>query len=185
MSPLDSRCKLTKCFCWCLVQDLSRLFVVGCQHLVRRLGFSLSVSLSFSLSLSLFLSLSLSLTLSFSLSFGRGMRGPRTGSRERHHSTAVRDNFHNIRYCDYALTQLAEPRYQRHRLGLLVFCPSVCCSSVWGVFFATSADPSSEDSARSDSEFDGVPLSSRQSESEGPFSASPQACVSQRVWSPG
>ena len=32
--------------------------------------------------------------------------------------------------------------------------------------FASSADPSSEDSARSDSESDGVPMSSRQSESE-------------------
>ena len=56
---------------------------------------SLLSPLSSLLSHSLFLSFSHSLTFSVSLShsflsFGRGMKGPQAGSRQRHHSTAVR-----------------------------------------------------------------------------------------------
>ena len=60
------------------------------------LSFSFSFSFSFSPSLSLLLFLSFSfsfslyLSLSLSFSFGRGMEGPRAGSRQRHHSTAAR-----------------------------------------------------------------------------------------------
>ena len=86
--------------------------------------------------------LSLSLFLSLFLSFGRGMKGPRAGSRQRHHSTAVRITVtisttvttHSPSWQNRATSakpSCFEPKTSR--LGLLVFCPSVCCSSVWGV----------------------------------------------------
>ena len=77
-----------------------------------------------------------------SCSFGRGMKGPRAGSRQRHHSTAVRitvtisttvttysPSWQNR--ATSARTICVEPKTSR--LGLHVVCPSDCCSSVWGV----------------------------------------------------
>ena len=54
------------------------------------LSLSLFLSFSFSLSFFLFFLFFLFFFFSLSLSFGREMRGPRAGSRQRQHSTAVR-----------------------------------------------------------------------------------------------
>ena len=117
---------------------------------------ALSFSFSFSFSLSLFLSFSFSfsplLLLSPSLSFSLSLflldaecRAP-IGVTSEAPQHCCENYCHKIRYCDYcprkhspswqyratsAKTSCYEPRTSR--LGVLVFCPSVSCSRVWGV----------------------------------------------------
>ena len=106
------------------------------------LAHSLSSSLSFLLSL--LLSLSCSLSFLFSL-LDAECRAP-IGVTSEAPQHCCENNCHNIRYCDNcprkhspswqvratsAKTSCYEPRTSR--LGVLVFCPSVSCSRVWGV----------------------------------------------------